>query len=98
MAEFHEEMIGRTKSQNYRDALDRVNHEYNQKIKSKSFFTSSSSIESERQSELKKVEENFYGRNNRYGGMIEWKNKKILSDLFLYLKCWKIIYLLHLIA
>lgn len=70
MAEFHPEMIGRTKSQNYSDAVDRVNHEYDKKIKNKSFFTSTASIESERVSALKKVKENFYGQYHG-GGMLE---------------------------
>lgn len=71
MAEFHEVMIGRSKSENYRDARKQVNHEYDNKLKNKSFFKSVSSIEAERQIALQKVEESFYGKRTRGGGMIE---------------------------
>lgn len=68
MAEFHPE-LGLSKNHYYQQAKHEVNLKFDKKLKNKSFFTSERSIEDEREKELKKVNERFYGRSG--GGMIE---------------------------
>lgn len=65
MAEFHPE-LGLSRNYYYHKAIKEVNDKYDNEIKNKSMFTSTSSIEKERQAALRKVENNF--NDGRGGG------------------------------
>lgn len=68
MSEFYPD-AGLGKSDYHRISRHQANSDFDNKLKNKSFFTSSSSIENERKKALEKIDETYYGRSG--GGFVE---------------------------
>lgn len=68
MSEYHD--TGFTKEENYSRERNRVNREFDEKLKNKSFFTSAKSITEDRERALKVVHDSYYGSGG-YGGFVE---------------------------
>ena len=68
MSELHD--TGETKQECYAREKRVLNRDFDDKIKSKSMFTSKQSIEDEREHALKKLHDCYYGGRG-YGGFVE---------------------------
>lgn len=58
---------GLTKPERYSMSRNQVNQDFDKKIENKSFFTSKTSIQEEREIALKKVYDQYWGSGNRGG-------------------------------
>lgn len=65
MSEFHD--TGLSKQDNYRIARHHVNSDFDKRLEKKSMFESKRDIETEREQELKKVHDQYWG-GGRGGG------------------------------
>lgn len=68
MSEYHD--TGLSKQEHYRISRNQVNSDFDKQLKTKSIFTSKSSIEAEREQALNKVQDQYYGGRS-VGGFCE---------------------------
>jgi hypothetical protein len=69
MSEYHED--GLTKPERYSMACRQINSDFDKKLNNKSIFTSKSSIQEERQRELKKAHDQIWSTGRSGGGFCD---------------------------